>query len=70
MGLLLALLLTPILLMLVALFGYFMGVILTYTPLVNELLATELLDAPTILAWLFVGSFVWNLFAPRASDKE
>jgi hypothetical protein len=61
MSALLSLILIPAALMLVALLGYFFGVILSVTPLIGTILTVEGVDTPTVLAWVFVAAFMLAL---------
>jgi hypothetical protein len=69
MGLLLGLILIPIVLSIVAVLGYFFGMILVYVPVVNDCLGIDYALIPPILAWIFVGAFVFALFNYRG-DKS
>jgi small-conductance mechanosensitive channel len=70
MEMLKALIVTPLILMLVALLGYFMGCILSITPLIKDLLASDQVNVPSIMAWLFVASTTFAFFAPKIGDRK
>lgn len=72
MATLINILLTPIVVMLIGLLGYFTGVIVAYVPFFNDLfvagLGLQYSAIPTIMAWLFVLAVLINLYNTRSGE--
>ncbi|WP_079516557.1 hypothetical protein [Rossellomorea marisflavi] len=68
MNTLLGIILLPITLAVLALLGYFFGVILAITPLIGSLLDFGFISTPTMLAWVFVGAFTLGLFNRKGGE--
>lgn len=66
MAILINILLTPFIIMLMGLLGYFVGVVVAFVPFFNDLFTVGLglkhSAIPTIMAWLFVLVFFIALY--------
>jgi len=70
MQLLIALVLMPIILMFTALLGYFVGIILEVTPLIGDLLENDVVDTPTLMAWLGIGMMWFAMLVPKGGGNN
>lgn len=69
MSALFGLILLPIALAVVALLGYFIGIILVVLPIIGDLLTVPGVSTPTILAWVFVIAFMIAMFTNKSGDQ-